>query len=112
MDNMKLVQILLFLLVISLVLQNTCPYGFASKTAFAAPQTHDCPFKKNHQNPVNEPNSDDDNPGKLLYPSFVFSVPDNQPVISRFQTNTEYIALSSENYKDPFKEPTIRPPVA
>ena len=112
MDNMKLIRLLLFLLVISLVLQNTCPYGFASKSAFAAPHMHDCPLKKSHHNPAKDLDSVDDNPGKLLYPSFVFSIPDTHAVISRFQANTEYMALSFDNYKDHFTEPSIKPPVA
>jgi hypothetical protein len=109
---MKLILLLLFILVISLVLQNTCPYGFAAKTAFVAHHTHDCPLKKSHHSPAKEQNSVDDNPGKLLYPSFIFSIPDTQTVVSRFQMNTEYTVLYFDNYKDHFREPSTRPPVA
>jgi len=112
MSDMKLMRLILFLLVISLVLQNTCPYGYAAKTAFAASHTHDCPMKKSHHSPAKDRDSVDDNPGKALYPSFVFSVPDKQAVIFRFQTNTEYTALSSVNYKDHFREPSTKPPAA
>jgi hypothetical protein len=112
MNNMKLMRLLLFILVISLVLQNTCPYGFASKTAFTAPHAHDCPLKKSHHSPAKEQNTVDDNPGNLLYPSFIFSIPDTQPVLSRFQMNTEYTVLYSDDYKDYFREPSTRPPVA
>jgi len=96
----------------SLVMQNTCPYGFAAKTAFVAPLAHDCPLNKSHHSPAKERGSVDDNRGKALYPSFVFSVPDSQTVISRFQTHTEYTALPSDNYKDYFREPSTQPPVA
>jgi hypothetical protein len=110
--SMKLMRLLFFLLVISLVLQNTCPFGFASKTAFTAPHMHDCPLRKSHHSPAKGQNSVDDNTGRLLYPSFMFSVPDTQSVVFRFQMNTEYTVLYSDNYKDHFKEPSTRPPVA
>ncbi|MBI5741337.1 MAG: hypothetical protein HZA16_11550 [Nitrospirae bacterium] len=109
---MKLMRLLLFLLAVSLVLQNTCPYGYAAKTAFVAPLTHDCPMNKSHHSPSKERGSVDDNQGKALYPLFVFSVPDSRTVISSFQTHAEYTALSSGNYKDHFREPSIQPPVA
>ena len=112
MYYMKLMRLILFLLVISLVLQNTCPYGFAAKTAFVAHHTHDCPLKKSHHSPAKEQNSVGDNPGKLPYPSFIFSIPDTQTVVSRFQMNAEYTVLYSDKYKDHFREPSIRPPVA
>lgn len=110
--RMKSIWLLLFLLVIALVLQNTCPYSFASRTAFIAPHTHDCPLQKSPHNPAKDRDSVDDNPGKLLYPSFVFSVPDAQAIIYRSQINSEYTALSSDSYKDPLKEPSIKPPVS
>ena len=109
---MKLMRLFLFLLAFSLVLQNTCPYGFAAKTAFAAPQAHDCPFKKSHHAPQKDRDSVDDNPVKPLYPAFVFSIPDTQVAALCYQMKPEYAALSSDNYKDPFKEPLIKPPVA
>jgi len=35
-----LMRLLLFLLALSLILQNACPYGFSVKTAFASPPLH------------------------------------------------------------------------
>ena len=105
-------RLLLFLLAFSLVLQNTCPYGFAAKTAFAAPHTHDCPLKKDHHSPSKEGDSVDGNSGKVLFPAFVFSVPDVQTVILCSQVDVDYTPLSSDNYKDPFKEPSAKPPAA
>lgn len=56
-----MITFLLLLLSLALVLQNTCPYGFAAKTAFVAPHTHDCPLKKDHQAPSKEGDSVDGN---------------------------------------------------
>ena len=108
---MKLMRLLLFLLTFSLVLQNTCPYGFAAKTGFAAPQAHDCPCKKSNPASTKDTGSADKSTGSLLYPAFVFSVPDTQTIALRSQMKTEYISQSSEKYKNPFKEPSIKPPV-
>lgn len=102
---------LFFLLAFSLVLQNTCPHGFAAKTVFAAPQTHDCPFKKSHNTPGKDHDSVDDNSGRPLYPAFVLSVPDVRPIIFRIKKDSDYMPLSSAGYKDPFKEPSLKPPV-
>ncbi len=108
---MKLMRLLLFLLVFSLVLQNTCPHGFAGKTAFAAPHTHDCPSKKSHHAPVKDRDSVDDTTVKLLHPAFVFSLPEVQKIMLYSQQNTAFTLLSSDSYKDPFKKPSIKPPV-
>ena len=40
--------LLILLVALALVIQNTCPYGLAEKTAVAAPFTHDCPLKQHH----------------------------------------------------------------
>ena len=109
---MNVFRVLLFLIVISLILQNTCPYGYAAKTAFHAPQKHDCPLKKSHHGSAKDGDSVDDNQEKAMYPSFVFSVPESHAVISCLQRETEYVALSFDNYRDPFREPLLRPPVA
>ena len=31
-------------IVLAIALQNTCPYGYAGKTAIASPQAHNCPL--------------------------------------------------------------------
>jgi hypothetical protein len=104
----KLMKMFLFLLSFSLILQNTCPYGFAAKTAFAAPHTHACPF---HHCPPKKQNAVDDNANKAMYPTFVMAVPFVQPSIQRFPISTGYVLFSSDRYTNPFKEPLIKPPV-
>lgn len=107
-----MIKFLLLLLSLALVLQNTCPYGFAAKTAFVAPQTHDCPLKKDHHALSKEGDSVDGNSGKILFSAFVFSIPDVQTVILCSQVNVDYTPLSPDNYKNPFKEPSVKPPAA
>jgi len=108
---MKLMRLFLFILAFSLVLQNTCPHGFAGKTAFVASHTHDCPSRKSHHAPAKDRGSVDDNAGKLLYPAFVFSIPAVRRIMLCHEQKAVYTLLSSDTYKDPFKDPSIKPPV-
>jgi hypothetical protein len=39
--------VIIFLMVFSLSLQNTCPYGMAGKTGFASHHINHCPLKEN-----------------------------------------------------------------
>jgi hypothetical protein len=41
-----LLRVLILLIVFTLSIQNTCPYGLAAKTGFASPRMHLCPCAK------------------------------------------------------------------
>lgn len=109
---MNILRLLLLLLITSIILQNTCPYGYASKTGFTTHHAHNCPLKKSHRSPAKDRSDVDDKPGKAIYPLFVFSVPESHAVTPRVQTKTGYMVLSADNYKGPFREPPVRPPDA
>jgi hypothetical protein len=109
---MKLKLVLLSVLFLSLVLQNTCPYGFEAKTAFAAARAPDCPHSGSHHAPDKDQDSGSDNPGVPLYPAFVLSIPVNQTIVLCSQIEAEYTPLSSDHYKDFHKEPSTKPPLA
>jgi hypothetical protein len=109
---MTLPRLLLFIVFLTLVLQNTCPYGFAAKTAFVATHSHDCPQSKSHHSPDKDRDSADDSPGGPLHPAFVLSISDNQTIVLCSQMKAEYTILSSENYRDFIKELATKPPVA
>jgi hypothetical protein len=109
---MKLKMVLLFVLFFSLVLQNTCPYGFEAKTAFVAVQAPDCPHSGSRHIPDKDRDSADDNLRRPLHPAFVLSIPINQTIVLCTQIEAEYTIPSSENYKDFLKEPSTKPPLA
>lgn len=46
-----MLRVLVALIACAIVVQNTCPYGYAGKTAVAAPHVHDCPLKARHKMP-------------------------------------------------------------
>ncbi|HEX8949985.1 MAG TPA: hypothetical protein VF790_13535 [Dissulfurispiraceae bacterium] len=106
---MKTARLLLFFLALALVVQNTCPYGFAAKTGFAAPHTHACPLKASrHHGPAKER----DTSGKATYPAFVVTVAEARPCIRRFHIDTNYTLFVPDIYKAPCKEPLHKPPAA
>ena len=107
-----MIKLLLLLLSLAILSQNTCPYGFAAKTEFAASHTHDCPLKKSHHSSSKGQDSLDGSAGKVLYPGFVFSISDTRIVILDSHMNTDYIPLSPVHYTDPLREPSTRPPAA
>jgi len=101
---------LLFFLAISLVIQNTCPYGLAAKTGFIAKETHHCHCKKY---PSSKPEADD-SAKKVISQAgqiFVFIIggsinpaPPSSPEIScSFQ--------EANFYKNIFSEPAVKPPI-
>jgi len=108
-SSMRLIRILLFLLALSLILQNTCPYGFAAKTAFAIPHVHWCPF---HHHQTKEQGTVDDNSNKVIHPAFVMVAPSVRASLERFPLSADYFLFLSERYINPFKEPPIKPPVS
>jgi hypothetical protein len=105
---MKLMRLLFFLLALSLILQNTCPYGFAAKTAFAFSHLHQCPL--HHQ--TGEQETVDGNPNKAIHPAFVMAASHMQPSIRHFSIGTDYWPIVSDRYTNPFKDPLIRPPIS
>jgi hypothetical protein len=109
---MKSTLLLISVLFLSLILQNTCPYGFEAKTAFVAIQAPVCPHSGSHHIPDKDQDSADNNPDRPFHRAFVLSIPDNQTIVLCSQMETEYTILSSENYKDFLKEPSIKPPLA
>lgn len=100
----------LALLAFSLLLQNTCPFGSAGKTAFAASVSHRCPFQRHHAD--RQGAVDDNGPNKVVYPAFMMIGSFMKPSSEHFPIITDYVCFSSCKYANPFKDPLIKPPVA
>jgi len=111
---MKLIRVVLFLLAFSLVLQNTCPYGFAAKTAFATcgstQHSSHCPMHEQKQS-----KQDGQNDVKKEFSQakqiFVLSIsqPDNSFQI--LSPAIKAVSQISNDFKDVFSEPPLRPPL-
>jgi hypothetical protein len=107
---MKLIKLLIIFLMVSFIVQNTCPYGLAAKTAFASAHTHDCPLKKSHDGTSEGKDFFDHAQGKVLNAAFVLLAPESYSAMQSDIPNADYIKVISINYTNPFKEPPIKPP--
>jgi len=107
---MKFMRALILFLMVSFIVQNTCPYGLAAKTAFATPHTHDCPLKKSHDKSSGGQDSFDTTHGKILNAAFVLLSPATHSVMQPDMTNAYYVKFTSNSYANHFKEPLFKPP--
>jgi hypothetical protein len=101
----------IFLLVLALLVQNTCLHGFAGKTVFAAKCGH-CPSKtgtapspdglqglsSDHHNPANSP-------------MYVFTMPMTTPTVYLQRLRTPRPTLFN-GYKDALPDELLKPPRA
>ena len=105
--KLMLMRLLLFLVALSLVLQNTCPYGFAEETAFARPLLHRCLL---HYHQAMEQETVDDHSSTGVHQGFVMAASYMRPSGRYFPLSTDGWPVVSDRYTSPFKEPLIRPP--
>jgi hypothetical protein len=79
------ISILLFLLIFSLLIQNTCPQGFAGKSTVASTCSH-CPQKQTHK-PAMEGNSlSNISKAPAHLPMYVLDMPNTQPTLQLIMT--------------------------
>jgi len=106
----KTTRLLLLFLAFSLLIQNTCPYGFAAKTGFIAKENHHCHCKKY---PSSKPEADD-SAKKVISQTgqiFVFIVGDS---INPAPLSFPEISCSLQEmnlYKNISSEPAVKPPI-
>jgi hypothetical protein len=79
------IYIILLLLIVALLIQNTCPQGFAGKSTVAASCSH-CPQKQAHT-----PVSESDTLGSISHapahlPMYVLDIPNTQPTFRLIAT--------------------------
>jgi len=103
-------RFLIFLVAFAIILQNTCPYGWAGKTAFAASHVSHCPMK-DRQRPA-KTNDRDDVKKELsnAKQTFVFSVGTSGNTFRLLALISCTISVKTDNVKDVFSEPLLRPP--
>ena len=106
---MKLMRMFLLFLALSLIIQNTCPYGLAAKTGFTAKEVHHCPLKKHSPT-----KADADDSAKIAMfqtgQTFVFTV---GCAINAAPMPFPEVAFTSPDmhfYKNIFSNPATKPP--
>jgi len=104
------VYIILPLLVIALLIQNTCPKGFAGKSTVTASCSH-CPLKQAHK-----PVAESGKPGITSHapvhlPMYVLDLPDTQPAFRLMAAASPQPAIPN-TYKNTAPDELLQPPRA
>ncbi len=107
--TLKTVSVI-FILVFALLIQNTCPHGFAGKSSVAA-SCKNCPMKKQHDMSPDVQQKIVSSSSQVHFPLFVFSVP---KTIHTFQLSPIETArpILIDRYKDALPDELLRPPQA
>ena len=104
------IRAIILALALAIGIQNTCPHGWAAKTAFVPCQKAHCPMKEN-QPPKTEDQTDTKHAVSNVKQTFVFNIvtPDNTFQIPA-QTDGS-IAIDPPEFKEIFSDPLFRPPI-
>jgi len=79
------ISILLFLLIFALLVQNTCPHGFAGKSTVASTCSH-CPQKQTHKSATEGDRVSSISHAPAHLPMYVLDIPDTQPTFRLLMT--------------------------
>lgn len=103
-------RFVIFLLAFALLIQNTCPHGFAGKTSVAATCSH-CPMKQHQSVSPDGQKRIISASSTVHFPMFVFSVP---KTVHTFQLEPVKIAQPplANSYEDALPAGLLRPPQA
>ncbi len=101
---------IIFILAFALLIQNTCPHGFAGKSSVAATCKH-CPMKQQQKMAPDGQKKIMSAHSQVHFPLFVFSVP---KTIHTFQLSPIETARAVliDRYKDALPDELLRPPQA
>lgn len=101
---------IILLLAFALLIQNTCPHGFAGKTSVASTCNH-CPLKQHHSLSPDLQKKISSDSSSIHFPMFVFAVP---KTIHTFQLNPVKSGrpILADRYKDALPDDLLRPPQA
>lgn len=104
-------RVLILVLAVAIGIQNTCPQGWAAKTAFLTCHGSHCPIKA-HKLPKTEDQTDARKAISNVKQTFVLNIvrPDNTLQILARTNGLIVIALS--DLKEIFADPLFRPPIS
>ena len=109
---MSRTRFLIFLIACAIVIQNTCPYGWASKTAFMSPHEcgcHQCPVKDHKQTKSGQQNDVRKNYSQSKH-IYVININKAVNAIESLAFVDQPISLKPEEFKVIFLKPPFRPP--
>jgi hypothetical protein len=102
---------LVIVLAIAIGIQNTCPQGWAAKTAFVTCHGSHCPMKE-HKPPKTEDQTDAKKAISNVKQTFVINIvrPDN--AVRILAQTSQAIPTDSLDLKEIFSDPLFRPPIS
>jgi hypothetical protein len=104
-----MLRFLIALIAFAIAFQNTCPYGYAGKTALAAPLVHNCPLKDHQPATPSGQNKNDNDFRDLNHPFVLVSAPVDG-IIMTFAPARETDTIEPPEHRDIFLNPPHRPP--
>lgn len=104
-----LVTFIIALIVFAIAVQNTCPYGYAGKTAIAVSHVHKCPLKGHQPSRTEGQNKVEKDFQDLNHPLVLVSAPIDGTFMT-FAPVRETGIIKPHGYKDIFLIPPHRPP--
>jgi hypothetical protein len=99
---------IMFLLAFALLIQNTCPHGFAGKTSLASACAN-CPMKHNLTKPQDGGQRIISDVSPVHFPLYVFEVPKTIHTF-RLEPIKSVRPLLADSYKDALPDELLRPP--
>ena len=104
------VSMILFLLIVALLVQNTCPQGFAGKSTVAASCSH-CPQKHTHRLATEGNTLSSISPAPAHLPMYVLDVPSTRPIF-RLVAAASPQPVIPNTYKNTAPDELLHPPRA
>jgi len=99
------------LIAFAIVVQNTCPYGYAGKTGVAAPRMNNCPLKDHRPATPEGRSKVDKDFGDINHP-FVLALAPVDGIFRTFVPLGETGTINPPEHKDIFPNPPYRPPIS
>ncbi|HUJ18793.1 MAG TPA: hypothetical protein VL197_12460 [Nitrospirota bacterium] len=100
----------ILLLAFALLVQNTCPHGFAGKTS-VTPACGHCSLRQLHASHPDPQLTISSSPSPVHYPLFVFAVPKTVHTFQLDPIKSARLVLV-DRYKDALPDELLRPPRA
>lgn len=102
---------LVMLIAFAIIIQNTCPYGLAEKTAVASHYVHDCPMKTHHAKDTGGKSENNVRDIQKHFKTFNllchFIDTHPQPI----EEAQSHVAMAAIKYDDDFIDLPIKPPM-
>jgi hypothetical protein len=105
------IRLLIAALIIAIGIQNTCPHGWAAKSAFISSHVSHCAPIKEHKHSPHNGRDDDEKESSHVNQSFVFHVSKPEAAAQNTSSVHTNIPFISDPILEVFSDPLIKPPI-